>query len=139
MRPLFRQAGWRLRTAASSGLVSTGETPPRAPDRPSPTGNGSAGTYSATLDTGAAVRAIDGAISRVSAIRAGLGAIENRLEHTVARPDVSVENTTAAFSLIRDADVAAEMTLLTRNQVLVQAGTAMLAEADQAPRASCTC
>jgi flagellin-like hook-associated protein FlgL len=117
--------------ASSSGLVFTGQTP----------GTGStvadaqrvSWNYTATLDTGAAVRAIGGAIRRIGSTRANLGALENRLEHTAARLDVSVENTTAAFSRIRDADLAAEMTVLTRNQVLVQAGTAMLAQANRAP------
>ncbi|WP_448627044.1 flagellin N-terminal helical domain-containing protein [Geodermatophilus sp. URMC 64] len=74
---------------------------------------------------------IDEAIARVSATRAGLGAIENRLEYTVTRLGAAFENTTTAFSRIRDTDMAREMTALTRNLTLVRAGSAMLAQANQ--------
>lgn len=90
--------------------------------------------YGARLDTGTAVRALDAALSRVSATRANLGAYENRLQHTVARLGVAAENATAANARIRDTDMASEMTLLTRSQVLAQAGTAMLAQANQSAR-----
>jgi flagellin len=80
-----------------------------------------------------AVRVIDEAIQRVSST-ADLGALENRLEHTIARLGVAFENTTAAFSRIRDTDMAREMTTLSRNQVLLQAGTAMLAQANNRPQ-----
>lgn len=78
-----------------------------------------------------AIRAIDGALDRVSAQRADLGALQNRFEHTVDNLTVSIENTTASESRIRDTDMAAEMTRFTRGQVLTQAGTAMLAQANQ--------
>ena len=90
--------------------------------------------YGAQLDTGTAVRALDAAISRVSSTRANLGAYENRFEHTVARLGVAMENATAANSRIRDTDMASEMTAFTRFQVLAQAGTAMLAQANQSAR-----
>jgi flagellin len=90
--------------------------------------------YSASLDTGAALRVIDAAVAEVSSVRANLGAIENRLEHTVARLGVAAENTAAGLSRIRDLDMAAEMTVLVRHQVLSQAATAMLAHANQAPQ-----
>ena len=77
---------------------------------------------------------IDAAIARVSSTRAELGAVQNRVEHTIARTDVSIENTAAAESRIRDTDMAAEMTAFTRHQVLSQAGTAMLAQADKRPQ-----
>ena len=77
------------------------------------------------------ITVIDQAISAVSTQRAGLGAVQNRLEHTLGRLGVSMENTAAAVSRIRDTDMAAEMTRFTRNQVLTQAGTAMLAQANQ--------
>jgi flagellin len=80
------------------------------------------------------VRAIDEAIRRVSSLRADLGAIENRLEHTVARLDAGFANTATAYSRIRDADMAKELTDLSRHQVLMQAGSAMLAQANQSPR-----
>ena len=77
------------------------------------------------------IRAIDEALRRVGSIRAGLGAVDNRLEHTVARLGVAFENTTAAFSRIRDTDMATEMTGLSRNQVLLQAASAMLTQGNQ--------
>jgi flagellin len=77
---------------------------------------------------------IDTAIGRVSSTRANLGAIENRLEHTVARLGVAAENTAAGFSRIRDLDMAEEMTVLVKHQVLSQAATAMLAHAHRAPQ-----
>jgi flagellin len=79
----------------------------------------------------AAITAIDAAIKTVSAQRADLGAIQNRFEHTVNNLNVSIENTTASESRIRDTDMASEMTNFTRAQVLTQAGTSMLAQANQ--------
>ncbi|GAA4727401.1 hypothetical protein GCM10023328_02010 [Modestobacter marinus] len=79
----------------------------------------------------AAIRAVDRAIGLVSAQRAELGAVQNRLEHTIGRLGVALENATAAESRIRDTDMAQEMTRFARGQVLIQAGTAMLAQANQ--------
>ncbi len=76
--------------------------------------------------------AIDQAISTVSTDRAGLGALQNRLQHTINSLSVAAENAAASESRIRDTDVAAEMVSFTRNQILTQAGTAMLAQANQA-------
>ena len=61
--------------------------------------------------------------------------MQNRLEHTIDRLDVSIENTTASESRIRDTDMATEMASYSRGQILVQAGTSMLAQATQAPQA----
>jgi flagellin len=80
------------------------------------------------------IAAIDAAIRRVSARRTDLGALQNRLEHVVTHLGVSIENTTASLSRIRDTDMAAETVRLTRAQVLTQAGSAMLAQADQSAR-----
>ncbi|MGN6685963.1 MAG: flagellin N-terminal helical domain-containing protein [Actinomycetales bacterium] len=79
-----------------------------------------------------AITAIDTAISSVSNQRANLGAYQNRFEHTVNNLNVAVQNLTASESQIRDTDMAQEMTNFTRNQILSQAGTAMLAQANQA-------
>ena len=79
-----------------------------------------------------ALTAIDAAITTVSASRSTLGATQNRLEHKIANINVSVENLAASESRIRDADMAQEMVQFTRNQILSQAGTAMLAQANQA-------
>jgi flagellin len=74
---------------------------------------------------------LDAAIQSVSTARAGLGALQNRFEHTINNLNVSVENLSASESRIRDADMAQEMMQFTRNQILSQAGTAMLAQANQ--------
>ena len=70
----------------------------------------------------------------MSTDRADLGASQNRLEHTINNLNVAVENLSASESRIRDTDMAQEMVQFTRNQILSQAGTAMLAQANQAPQ-----
>jgi flagellin len=77
---------------------------------------------------------IDTAIGTVSTQRANLGAVQNRLEHKVNNLNVAVENLSASESRIRDTDMALEMVQFTKNQILSQAGTAMLAQANQAPQ-----
>ena len=84
---------------------------------------GTAATY--------AIDAIGDALKIVSDQRAELGAIQNRLEHTIANLDNVVENTTAAESRIRDTDMASEMVTYSKNQILAQAGQSMLAQANQ--------
>lgn len=105
--------------------------------------DGSAGVFSddvggvSLLKTGgdadAAIGVIDTAIDDVSSVRATLGATQNRLEHTVANLSVAVENLSASESRVRDTDMAEEMVSFTRHQIMVQAGTAMLAQANQVP------
>lgn len=80
-----------------------------------------------------AIDAIDGAIKYVSSVRGKLGAYQNRLESTVNSLDVTSENMTAAYSRIMDVDMAEEMTNYTTYQVLTQAGTSMLAQANERP------
>jgi flagellin len=75
---------------------------------------------------------IDTQINDVSAARAGLGASQNRFESTINSLNVAMENLSASESRIRDADMALEMVTFTRNQILSQAGTAMLAQANTA-------
>jgi flagellin len=82
----------------------------------------------------ASIALLDTAIAAVSTNRSGLGAIANRLEHTINNTAIARENLAAAESRIRDVDMAAEMTTLTRNQILMQSGTAMLAQANAAPQ-----
>jgi flagellin len=77
---------------------------------------------------------IDAAIDAVTDVRAGFGATQNRLEHALSVTAVYQENLTSAESRIRDVDMAEEMVDLTKNQILQQAGTAMLAQANQAPQ-----
>ena len=78
-----------------------------------------------------AIDAIADALQKVSAQRSSLGAIQNRLEHTIANLDNVVENTTAAESRIRDTDMAEEMVEYSKNNILAQAGQSMLAQANQ--------
>ena len=80
---------------------------------------------------GAAMKAIQKAINSVSDMRSTLGALQNRLEHTIANLDNIAENTQAAESRIRDTDMAAEMVEFTKNNILAQAGQSMLAQANQ--------
>lgn len=80
-----------------------------------------------------AIDSIDGAIRYVSAVRGQLGAYQNRLESTVNSLDVTSENMTAAYSRIMDVDMAEEMTNYTTYQVLTQAGTSVLAQANERP------
>jgi flagellin len=91
----------------------------------------------ATLDITrtTALADIDRAINAVSDQRASFGAVQNRLEHTYNNLSVYQENLSASESRIRDVDMAAEMVNFTKNNILQQAGTSMLAQAQQAPQA----
>ena len=80
----------------------------------------------------AAISSIKTALEKVSSQRSDLGAIQNRLEHTVNNLNNIVENTQAAESQIRDTDMATEMVKYSNNNILAQAGTAMLAQSNQA-------
>ena len=82
----------------------------------------------------AAIDVIDDAIETVSSNRSKLGAFQNRLDHVINNLGVAAENLNAANSRIRDVDMAQEMMNFTRNQILVQAGTAMLAQANARPQ-----
>ena len=86
--------------------------------------SGAAATY--------AIDAIADAVAKVSAQRSLLGAVQNRLEHTINNLDNVVENTTAAESQIRDTDMATEMVKYSNNNILAQAGQSMLAQSNQA-------
>ncbi len=88
------------------------------------------------LTSGAAqssLQQIDSALNYVTAARGNIGAIQNRLSRTISNLEIAVENLTAADSRMRDADMAKEISTLTRDQILVQAGTSMLAQANQIP------
>jgi flagellin len=96
-------------------------------------GIGASGLSVSTFeDAGHAMSAIQGAISMVSAQRSTLGALQNRLEHTIANLDNISENTQSAESRIRDTDMADEMVEYSKNNILAQAGQSMLAQANQA-------
>lgn len=94
----------------------------------------SVGTAAFTLSGATALEAIDTAIGNVSAARATFGAVQNRLEYTLNNLGSYQENLMASESRIRDVDMAAEMVDFTKLQILQQAGTAMLAQANQAPQ-----
>ena len=88
-------------------------------------------SMSSFSDAGSSMDKIQSAINSVSTQRSYLGALQNRLEHTIANLDTTAENTQAAESRIRDTDIAAEMVEYSKNQILAQAGQSMLAQANQ--------
>jgi flagellin len=94
------------------------------------------GSVDLTTTAGAqsAMDALDKAITGTSTVRANLGAYQNRFEHTINNLNVAVENLTASESQITDTDMAAEMSNFTKAQILQQAGTAMLAQANKTPQ-----
>ncbi len=92
---------------------------------------GNADSVATALDFNSLNAFIKGALSLVSQQRSDLGAIQNRLEHTINNLDNIVENTTSAESAIRDTDIATEMVKYSNNSILQQAGTSMLSQANQ--------
>ncbi|WP_432489564.1 flagellin N-terminal helical domain-containing protein [Kineococcus sp. SYSU DK018] len=99
-------------------------------------GSGGLGVAAVNLSTqtgaASAITTIDNALKTVSSARAGLGALQNRFESVISSVNIAIENLTASESAIRDTDMAAEMTKFTRSQILSQAGTSMLAQANSA-------
>jgi flagellin len=96
--------------------------------------NGAADDGVGATTSTVALASIDAAIESVSSFRGELGAAQNTFEHTVNNLNVAVENLSASESRIRDTDMAQEMMQFTRSQILSQAGTSMLAQANQAPQ-----
>jgi flagellin-like hook-associated protein FlgL len=131
-RPALGTSSWPF-TGGATGVTFTGDVPD-ASATPSDATSLSP-TYASARGATEAIAAIDRAISQVSLTRAGLGAVQNSFEHTIDRVSLSLENTTASESRIRDVDVAAEMSTYTRDTVLTQAGTALLSQATHAPDA----
>jgi len=82
-------------------------------------------------DPQAAIDALDNAIKSVSTVRSTIGAYQNRFEHTINNVNVAIENLSASKSSITDTDMASEMVKFSKNQILQQAGTSMLAQANQ--------
>jgi flagellin len=99
---------------------------------------GSAVGVSFDLSSATSISTVDAAINSVSTQRATFGAVQNRLEHTLNNLATYQENLMASESRIRDVDMAAEMVNFTKDQVLQQAGTSMLAQANQAPQSVLT-
>jgi flagellin len=81
-----------------------------------------------------ALEGVNLAIDSVTATRGQVGAVQNRLMRSISNLSISVENLSAAESQIRDADIAEEVALLTRNQIMVQASTAMVGQANLIPQ-----
>ena len=115
-------------TAATTGLAAATTT------RTSNTGF-AALDISTTAGADAAMQSMDAALSAINTARANMGAVQNRFSSVVANLSATSENLSAARSRIQDADFAKESAQLTRNQILQQAGTAMLAQANQATQA----
>ncbi|WP_152730136.1 flagellin [Goekera deserti] len=126
--PVF-QTGHTPFTGSAGGLTFTGAVP--GPASTAADAVRLTPTYSGHTGASGGIAVIDRAIAHVTSTRAELGALENRLEHTISRLGVAMENTAASESRIRDADMAWETTVLARNQVLTQAATAMLAQANR--------
>jgi flagellin len=123
-------------TGGTSAVAVTGEVGVSGVDGGTSTagiaGNGVADLVAAGSNT--AINRIDTAINLISSLRASLGAYQNRFESTIANLQVTTENLSASESRIRDTDMAQEMVTFTRNQILLQAGTAMLGQANQLPQ-----
>ena len=88
-------------------------------------------SVSTFTDAGSYMKSVQNAIEVVSKQRSAMGAIQNRLEHTIANLDTTSENTQSAESRIRDTDMASEMVTYSKNNILAQAGQSMLAQANQ--------
>jgi flagellin len=94
----------------------------------------SALSVSTQTKANSAITITESAIGKVSTQRSKLGAIQNRLEHTISNLGVASLNMTGAESRIRDVDMASEMMNFTKSQILIQAGTVMLAQANMSPQ-----
>ncbi len=114
----------------SEGTGTTGQIIVAATTAPT----GAVATVTTSVLARTAIENIDTAIGAISTARGTLGAAQNRLESTINNLSVTTENLSASESRIRDTDMAAEMVNFTKNQILQQAGTAMLAQANQVPQ-----
>ena len=123
-RDLGREPQHRHRHAGTGGLAELAGLSSTAHAVAALTAGGSLGGLST----------IDGAIKNTSTVRANFGAVQNRLEHRLNNLATYQENLTSSESRIRDVDMAAEMTRFTKLNILQQAGTSMLAQANQAPQ-----
>ncbi len=120
-------------TSAANNLLKTSDaTKSAAVD--SSTYNIAALSISTQASAEAAILTVDAALDDVSGVRAQIGAVQNRLEFTVANLEIASENMSAAESRIMDADFASETATFTRNQIMVQAATAILAQANTMPQ-----
>ena len=129
-----------LSTTSTQGIVIAGTAPGSAGFTPGPTPATMTGTALSAIDistvagANTALASVDAALNSVNSSRASLGAIQNRLSSTIENLHTSGENMSASRSRIQDADFALETANLSRAQVLQQAGTAMIAQANQMPQ-----
>jgi len=124
-----------VRDQATAAMSAVGSTALSATTyTPADSKNGLGISVSTQANADKAITVINNAINMVSAERSKLGAIQNRLEHTIKNLDTSSENLQASESRIRDVDMAKEMMEFTKNSILQQAATAMLAQANQQPQ-----
>ncbi|HET6551776.1 MAG TPA: flagellin [Solirubrobacter sp.] len=141
-KPLFVGTGFTFQVGANNGETVSTQS---ASLSGAITGGGLSGITNITTASAASVAfnaggdlasvaTIDEAIKNVSKVRADFGAVQNRLEHRLNNLATYQENLTASESRIRDVDMAAEMTKFTKLQILQQAGTSMLAQANQSPQ-----
>lgn len=114
--------------------ANTGETLNISIDNMGSAALGITGDITDRANAQTSLTAVNAAINTVSSQRANLGALQNRLQHKINNLDTSAENLQAAESRIRDLDMAKEMTEFTKNNILVQAATSMLAQANAAPQ-----
>lgn len=137
---VFTGAGYSASTDASGNLLVKTSTPGGVTVTGGTGYTATAGLsvngldFSSATGAQAAISSIDAQINKISTARANLGAYQNRFEHTINSVNVAVENLSASESRIRDTDMASEMVNFTKSQILSQAGTAMLAQANQIPQ-----
>jgi flagellin len=99
------------------------------------TAEASSGATYTSAQAAADLQVIDAAINQVSDARSQIGAVQNQLSYTVANLQTAITNVTASKSNLTDADMATEVTAMTQQQILVQASTSVLAQANSAPQA----
>jgi flagellin len=124
----------KFQVGADAGTASAIEVNLSSADVSTVKGVVAALTFDTHDNAQAAISVINGQIDDVSTARANLGAYQNRFEHTINSVNVAVENLSASESRIRDTDMASEMVNFTKAQILSQAGTAMLAQANMIPQ-----
>ena len=139
---LYATGGAATNTAATTSMDDAGAAATvgtlfnalsSAIDTASGTGTAFAAAAPLSASYGLLVTAVDGAINAVASVRSNMGAMQNRLDHNIANLASQAENLTSSMSRIRDTDYSVETAQLTKNQVMQQAATAMLAQANQMP------
>ncbi len=136
--PVNKTAVGSIRLTATEALLIGGATPANAGFAAGSLALGASALNSASVTTIAnantTISRVDSALNAVSTLRSTFGAVQNRFESTISNLQATAENLTASRSRIQDADFAAETAALTRNQILQQAGMAMLAQANSLPQ-----